>query len=952
MAASASSRPLFYILDGHALAYRYFFAQSTRPLTTSRGEVVSAIYGFARGLLDVLLKERPRYIAVSFDDGFSGREQIYTAYKAHRAEMPDDLQKQIDRIQALVQAFNIPILMYPGYEADDLIGTVARQAEAQGVDVTIFSGDRDLLQLLTDHTRVRLYIPQRSVPDEYFDVTKFREKYGLEPTQLIDLKALQGDSSDNIPGVAGIGEKGATALLQQFGSIEELYARLDEVKEGMRKKLEAGRDSAFLSKDLATIRRDVPFEFDLNACVAHDFDATRVEALLRELEFTSLLEPLGRLVARRSDQMALFDLDAFAPAETSHGPVAELSAEEWAARFPTVIVRDADGLAALAQALAAAPRIAFDVETTSLDQMSAGLVGIALAVDAETGYYIPVGHDHGVQLPLDAVMDAIRPALTDPAIPKVAHNASFDLLVMRRHGVDVTPVTFDTMIAEWVRDPASESLGLKRLARRELHIDMTPIDALIGRGKKQISMEQVDLELVAPYAAADAVCTYRLVDALHEKLRAIERPPVDSLWGTPNPPVPLDVFETIEMPLVPVIAAMEEAGVLLDTEFLAAMSARLADDLAALEAEIYALSGGYGPFNINSPKQLNDVLFGKLGLKAEGVRKTTHGFSTAADVLDNLRGEHPIIEKILQYRELGKLKGTYVDALPALINPRTGRVHTSYNQTGAATGRLSSSNPNLQNIPIRTDLGREVRRAFITAPGTELLAVDYSQVELRIMAHISREPTLLEAFKQGQDIHAATAALIYNIPLEAVTKAQRIFAKRINFGILYGMGAYRLARDSDLTLAQAEAFIKTYFERLPGVEAYIKNAKRLAREQGYLTTLFGRRRMFPGLRAGNRNIQQAAEREAINMPIQGTAADIIKRAMIDLHREIERRGLGARLILQVHDELVLEVPEPEVETTAALVVQTMEGACELAAPLRANAQRGKNWLEMVDIVPN
>jgi DNA polymerase-1 len=521
--------------------------------------------------------------------------------------------------------------------------------------------------------------------------------------------------------------------------------------------------------------------------------------------------------------------------------------------------------------------------------------------------------------------------------------------MLQRYGIDVQPITFDTMIAEWLRDPLSQTIGLKRLALKELQVTMTEITDLIGTGKKQISMSQVAIDRAAPYAAADAVVTRKLVPKLAEKLqRQPGDPDIDPLWGTPNPPAPMDVLNTIEIPLIPVVASMEQAGVLVDTAFLSRMSKELNDMLLALETEIYELSGA--PFNINSPKQLNDILFGKLGLKAQGIRKTSHGVSTAADVLDSLRGEHPVVEKILNYRELSKLKGTYVDALPAMINPRTGRLHTDFNQMGASTGRMSSSNPNLQNIPIRTDIGREVRGAFVVPDGMCLLSVDYSQVELRIMAHITREPTLLEAFAQGQDIHAVTAAIVHNVPIEQVTKSQRNFAKRVNFGILYGMGAHRLARESDLTYAQAEDFIRTYFQRLPGVREYLDKAKELAKRT-YLTTLFGRRRWFPGLTGstGNRNQMAQAEREAINMPIQGTAADIMKMAMVNVFHKLERRKLGAKMMLQVHDELVLEVPETNLRETAALVLETMEGVYDLAAPLRAHAQYGANWRDLEQV---
>jgi len=947
-----SSRPLFYLLDGHALAYRHYYANTGRPLMTSTGIVTSAIYGFTRTIFDVLDKEQPDYMAVAFDAGLGGREEYYPQYKAHRESSPEDFEVQLPTIRTIIAAFGIPILMMPGQEADDLIGTATLQAEAEGANSVVFSGDRDMLQLLSERTRVRLYIPQAGAPDETYDTPKFREKYELEPLQLIDLKALEGDSSDNIPGVPGIGRKGATALLKEYGTIENLYQNLDKLKDGVRKKLEDGRDLAFVSKRLATIQRDLPMNFDLEACAVGERNSEKLLELFQMLEFTSLIKLIEKRSAapveitvpgktNGSTQLSLFGDQVEAP------PIPETPA-----LFPTVIVQDQAALDTLVSVLNNAGLIAFDTETTSTDQMRADLVGISLSTDGEIGYYIPVGHQEGQQLPLESVLSAIRPALTNPAIPKAAHNASYDAIVLNQHGLEVTPITFDTMLAEGVRDPISPTFGLKRLSGRLLHVMMTEIKELIGTGKKQITMDQVPIERAAPYAAADAVCTYLLVPKLEAELNTIaaDTPAVDPLWGTQNPPTILNVFNDIEMPLLPVIISMEQAGVMLDLPFLQEMSVRLHALCADLEQEIYALSGGYGAFNINSPKQLNDVLFGKLGLRAEGVRKTTHGFSTAADVLDSMRGEHPIIEKILHYRELTKLKGTYVDALPHLINPKTGRVHTSYSQIGAATGRMSSSNPNLQNIPIRSEIGREVRGAIIAQPGWKLLSVDYSQVELRIMAHITQDANLLEAFRQGQDIHAATAALVHRIPIDQVTKSQRIFAKRVNFGLLYGMGAHRLARDSDLTYAEATRFIDEYFAKMPRVKEYLDNAKQLASTTGVLTTLYGRRRNFPALMAtGNRALRQSAEREAINMPIQGTAADIIKLAMIDLHRELIQRQLPTRILLQVHDELVLETPEDQVEEAAALVAQVMEHAADLRAPLKANAAYGDNWRDMTDI---
>jgi DNA polymerase-1 len=910
---------MFYIIDGHALAYRQFFALPVTSFSTRAGEVTNATFGFARSLLDILQHDKPEYIAVSFDRGLSGRGDLYGEYKGTREKMPGELATQLERIQQLVEAFNMPILALEGYEADDVIGTIVKQAEAQDVNIRIVTGDRDILQLLTEHVTVQ--IPKKGEADVVFDLAKFHEEYeGLEPWQLVELKALMGDTSDNIPGVKGVGDKTATTLLQTYQSVDGIYEHIHEIKGALQKKLVDGKDMAYLSRQLATILRDVPVTLNLQACLAHDYDVQKVDDIFGVLEFRSLRDRLPRATA----QLSLFGSGSVAEpiVETPAEPVCE-----------TVTVQDQAALDALAQILNTAVAISFDTETTSTDQMKAHLVGISLSVDGQVGYYIPVGHQTGQQLPLQTVMDALRGPMANPAIAKYGHNASYDLVMMQRYGVDVSPITFDTMVAEWLRSPDGKFLGLKNLARQELKIHMTEITELIGTGKKQITMDAVAVERAAPYAAADAAITHRLVDFLRPELEKRDL---------------VELFNTLEMPLVPVIAAIERVGVVLDISYLAQLSDRLAQTLSALERDIYEGSG-YGHFNINSPKQLNDVLFGKLGLSVEGIRKTTHGYSTDATVLDSLKGQHPVVDKILEYREVTKLKGTYVDTLPLLINEQTGRVHTSYNQAGASTGRLSSSNPNLQNIPIRTELGREVRRSFLAPQGMRLLSVDYSQVELRILAHISHDKTLLEAFAQNQDIHAATAAAVYGIPIEQVTYEQRSFAKRVNFGLIYGMGPYRLARDSDLTFTEARQFIDTYFARLPQVQEYLDTTKQQAR-LGPIKTLFGRQREFAVLRnasgRGNQVAVQAEERVAINMPVQGTAADIMKRAMINVYNELNRRRMNGRMILQVHDELVLEVPENEILQTADLVVNVMESAYPLDAPLRANAQVGLNWRDM------
>ncbi len=929
-----SKRPIFYLLDGHAIAYRQFFGLPLDRFSTSDGEPTNATYGFTRILMDIIQKEKPDYLAVSFDDGLSGRDKIYPEYKGTRDKMPDELDQQMKRIEQLVRAFNIPVLKMQGYEADDLIGTVTRQAEKQGVHIYIVTGDYDLLQLLTDHVTVQLPPRRGETEVRDYNIKRFIEEYEIRPDQLVDQKALMGDTSDNIPGIAGIGEKTSIKLLKKYDTLDNIYKNAEDasairgITGKMQEKLIAGRDLAYISQDLAQIRCDLPVDLDLAACVSHDFAGEPLLELFDELEFRTYKRRLLELLQAKAEQEEEHDDEDFS---------APLQAEN---EIETVIVTDEAALRDLVAVLKDADAITWDVETTSINQMEAELVGIALAVDGKRGYYVPVAHVEGDQLPMQTVLDALRPALTDPDIPKYAHNAAYDLVVTERHGVEVTPVTFDSMIAAWLCDPISDNLGLKNFALNVLKpwIQMKPITDLIGTGKKQKRISQVSIKKVAPYAAADAAVTYRAVTFLWEKIKA------EGL---------LDLFYELEMPLVPVIVTMEQHGIMLDTPYLRQMSQHLDDQLAALEQKIHEL-GGAGEFNVNSTKQLSAVLFDKdnLNLPKEGLKKTRYGYSTDAatlqKVLDDTGAE--IVREVLEYRELAKLKGTYVDALPELVNAETGRLHTSYNQTGTSTGRLSSSNPNLQSIPIRTEIGREVRRAFIAPPGATLLAVDYSQVELRILAHISGDETLLRAFEEDQDIHAATAAAVYGVPLDEVTYDQRSFAKRVNFGLIYGMGAYRLARDSELTLGESQRFIETYFKRLPKVQDYIEETKRSAASNGYVETLLGRKRYFKALQEDqvNRRKIEAEQRAAINMPVQGTAADIMKRAMINLYHALQQRGLNAKMILQVHDELVLEVPDAELDTTRALVVKVMEDAYTLRVPLRANAQFGQNWRDMDD----
>jgi DNA polymerase I len=930
----ASKKPVFYLIDGHAVAYRQYHGIPIDRFTTSSGEPTNATYGFTRILLDIIQKKKPDYLAVAFDAGLSGRDTVYAEYKGTREKMPEDLVPQITRIQEVVAAFNIPVLMVDGYEADDVIGTVTGQTT--DVHFRIITGDRDLLQLLSDNVTVML--PARRGPDEAYDIPRFMEKYTIHPSQLVDQKALMGDTSDNIPGVAGIGEKTSAKLLGKYETLDGIYANIDAIKGANYKKLTEGRDLAYISQELAQIQRDVPIQLILANCQTHDFDQDQVITLFQELEFRRFINRLLNPPQDEEEQATTKQtvIDDGKPAQMSLFGDDQPAVKVVEHVVETIIVDDEAALLALVDTLNAADGIVWDVETTSIDQMQAELVGIALAVDEEKGYYVPVGHHEGQQLALDRVLDALRPALTNPDIPKYAHNAAYDLVVMSRYGVDVMPVAFDSMIAEWLLRPTSKFLGLKNFAIQYLGVNMTPISDLLGTGKKQKTMAQVAVEQAAPYAAADAAMTMQAVNMLRPQLHAENA---------------VVLYETLELPLVPVIATMEQAGISLDTPYLKDMSQRLENQLYTLQERIYAVSG-YGPFNINSPKQLNGVLFDTLGLPVEGLKKTTHGYSTNAATLDALIDEHEIIGLIVEYRELAKLKGTYVDALPELVNPETGRLHTSYNQTGTSTGRLSSNNPNLQNIPIRTEIGREVRRAFVAPPGRVLLAVDYSQIELRVLAHISKDQTLLDAFAQDQDIHQATAAAVYSIPLDEVTYEQRSFAKRVNFGLIYGMSAYRLARDSDLTQSEARAFVETYFSRLPKVQTYIQSTENKVFKQGYVETLLGRKRGFPGLidkqERRNQGRIQAELRAAINMPIQGTAADIMKQAMIDVHAMLHSTQYDALMTLQVHDELVLEVVEDQLDAVKMDVVAVMENAYKMDVPLKANAQVGTNWRDMTN----
>jgi DNA polymerase-1 len=931
--------PALYLIDGHALAYRTFFAltrTSGSAFTTRAGEPTAGVFGFTSVLLRILEQEQPDYLAVAFDTGRTFRDELFPAYKGTRAKMPDELRSQIERIRQLVDAFNIPRLEMENYEADDVLGSVARKAVDQlGLGVKIFTGDRDLLQLVGE--RIIVNLPGKSLADARDYLSEDVVAYlGVEPEQVIDFKALVGDKSDNIPGVTGIGEKTAIALIHEYGNLDEIYAHLESISPAVRKKLEGGKDTAYLSRELATIVKTLEVPLDLEQARPDHFDPAKVEALFRELEFRTLmvrLTNLERMYARRQpqkgQQLSLFG----APAE----PVgASSSAVTGPVERQVTVVDTAEKLEQLVERLASAAMISFDTETTSTDQMRAELVGISLAVEPGQGYYIPVGHKTAsTQLDLSQVLGALRASLTSATIPKVGHNLKYDFVVLARYGLRASPLSFDTMIAEWLTNPASRNLGLKNLAWTRQGLRMTSIDELIGKGKKQITMAEVPVDQAAAYAAADAEVVLRLVPELEKELQACRA---------------VQLFDEIEMPLVSILAEMEMAGVGLDVDFLRQMSIDLEQRLNEIQIQVMD-AVGYS-FNLNSPQQLSEALFERLRIAPpDRTQRTATGFySTSAEVLETLRGKHPVVDYVLEYRELSKLKSTYVDALPLQINPNTGRVHTSYQQTGSITGRIASTDPNLQNIPIRTELGRQVRKAFLPAPGNLLLSADYSQIELRIVAHMADDQAMLEAFRAGQDIHAATASAIYNVPLEKVGKEERRRAKGINFGLMYGMSAFGLTRAADLTLAEAEDFMQAYFQQFPGVKKYLDGMRRLAAEQGYVETLLGRRRYFPGLsNQSDRNVRNREEREAINAPIQGTAADIMKIAMLRVPPALVRAGCSAKMILQVHDELVIDCPSAELEQVAAIVKDVMESAYTLHVPLLTEARVGSNWGQMKDL---
>jgi DNA polymerase-1 len=950
------SRPKLALVDGHAVAFRAFHALRDADLRSSSGEPTFAVFGFCQIVLTTLGQLKPDYAAVAFDVGRTFRDDLYAEYKAQRSEPPSEFGIQLRRIKQIVEALNMPIYTAPGFEADDVIGTLARQATAQNVDTYIVTGDSDTLQLVDEHVRVLLAVPygKKQEAKEY-DLPSVIERYkGLQPNQLADLRGLKGDTTDNIPGVKGIGETGAISLLNQFGTVEQIYARFDEVPNRYRKALDGQQEQALFSKRLATIVADAPVQLDLERARLGHYDRDEIIGMFQELQFRSLINKLPPVTGQPLPEPTVA---AALPTIPSNGPAQMdmFGTGEVATSRPTVlvaptgaipaahgaysVVRTKEDLDALVQALHTAPALAFDAETTSLQAVSTEIVGLSFATTPGAAWYVPLRHqgpDAGNQLPPDTVRDALLPIMEDAAKPKIAHNAKFDLLALRTMDINVQGLQFDTMIAATLL--GNQNTGLKDLAFNVLRLKepMTDISELIGTGRAQISFDYVPVERAAPYAAADSDMTLRLYAHFNEELD--------------RDPRIRQVFEQIEMPLVPVLADMEWQGIKVDVPVLQQFGGGIEARIQALEIEIFGIAGMR--FNLGSGSQLNQVLFEKLNVPTSGLSRTKTGlYSITAEVLDKLSGVHPIIDMILEHRRLVKLKSTYIDALPALVDQKS-RVHTEFKQLGAATGRLSSNSPNLQNIPVRTEQGREIRRAFIAEPGHYLLSADYSQIELRILAHVTQDPALLETFRRDLDIHAATAARLFGVPLQQVTKNQRRIAKTTVFGTVYGISAFGLAARTDLSRDEAQRLINGLFETYPGIKRVFDETLQFGREHGYVETLFGRRRYFGRGRdnalvtaSGSRRL--AAEREAINAPIQGTSADLIKMAMSRLFHELETGGYAAKMILQVHDELLLEVPDDELDEVRALVAKVMEGIYpELSVPLEVEASAGRNWDEM------
>lgn len=943
-----SKNKTFLILDANAILHRSFHALP--PLQTKDGTIVNAVYGFITTLLKALKEFKPGYVAVAFDKkGPTFRHKEYKEYKATRVKAPQELYDQFPITHDVLEAFRIPVFEKDGFEADDVIGTMAKQTEDKA-NVIIATGDMDALQLVDDH--IKVFTLRKGMSDTVvYDAAAVKERYGLTPKQIIDYKALAGDTSDNIPGVKGVGEKTATTLLQEFGDIETLYKELEKeskrtqnIKASVRTKLLTDKKNAFLSKMLATIILDVPVNFSLEDTAVQPYDHDKIFSLFQKLEFKTLLSRLP------SQQSSMFTEKGGERTERGRKKAGEEAKEEIGGepvyekittRKPTPefeIPQNADEEYTLVDTeekfnvfyteLNKQKEIVIDTETTSLEAHSARLLGISFSWKAGQAWYVglPIIEDK-------KAFAKIKEVLEDAGVKKIGHNLKYDVQILKLAGIEVNPISFDTMIASYVLNPGTRQHNLDSLAFQEFGHQMIPIKALIGVGKKAITMDKVPQDKLSWYSCEDADYTFRIYQKLSKALAK------STMTG---------LFEKIEMPLVPVLTDMELAGIKIDVPFLDVLTKKLAKRLEKLTADIYKHAGK--EFNINSPIQLKEILFEDLQIGVDmKIKRTKTGLSTAASELEKLAGEHPIVELLMEYRELSKLQSTYAEALPKLVNTKTGRVHTSFNQTVAATGRLSSSDPNLQNIPIRTELGNEIRKAFIAERGYKLISADYSQIELRIVASIAADEKMIDSFRKGEDIHKRTAADVYEIPLEEVTKEQRYAAKEVNFGVLYGMGVMGLASRKGITKEHAREFIDKYFAVHHWIKDYIDTTKALAHKVGYVETLLGRRRYLPEINSSMQQVRAAAERMAVNMPVQGTAADIMKLAMMEVFHKLPSVSPKSRLLLQVHDELVLEVPASDVQKVSSFVSDTMDSVYKLKVPIETEVAVGMNWGEMQDV---
>lgn len=920
-----------FLIDAYALIYRSYYAFIKNPRINSKGVNTSAIFGFINSLEDVMKRENPSHIAVAFDPkGPTFRHEAYELYKAQREETPEVIRQSVPVIKEIIEAYNIPILEVPRYEADDVIGTIAKQAEKENFEVYMMTPDKDYAQLVSEH--IYMYRPKFGGDYETMGVKEVLEKYSLTSVeQVIDLLGLMGDASDNIPGCPGVGEKTAQKLLEEFGTIEKLLENTDKLKGALQKRVTENVEQIRFSKFLATIKTDVPIQFDAKSCIRENVNEERLTGIYTELEFRTFINKMAGEaksstpppVSKGPVQGSLFDV--FTPEGTS-APKYSTLADLKTTPHTYHITDNEDKMLHLGRYLSDQKFFAFDTETNGLDPLTAKLVGMSFAVRENEAWYVPVPADPEIAAKIVAYF---APALTNAQSQKIGQNIKFDMLVLRKYGVRVAGPLFDTMIAHYLLNPELRH-GMDYLAETYLNYQTVHIEELIGpRGKNQLSMRDVPLSKIGEYAAEDADITLKLKNVFAPELK---KEGIESL------------FYDIEMPLIYVLAEMEETGVTLDRVALKQSSEELTAALIKLEQEIFELAGI--KFNINSSKQVGEILFERLQLEEKAKKTKTGSYSTGEEVLEKMRAKHPIVGKLLEYRGLKKLLSTYIDALPLLISPVTGKIHTSFNQTVTSTGRLSSTNPNLQNIPIRDELGREIRKAF-TADNSDsvFFSADYSQIELRIMAHLSNDQHMIEAFRSGADIHAATAAKIYGIPVEEVTSDMRRKAKTANFGIIYGISVFGLAERLSIPRGESKELIDGYFNTYPGVKAYMEASITIAKKKGYVETIYKRKRFLPDINSHNAIVRGYAERNAINAPIQGSAADIIKVAMVAIFKRFEAEGLKSKMILQVHDELNFNVYRDEQEKVKQIVLEEMEGAIQLQVPLIADCGEGTNWLQ-------